>query len=225
VAPTTLPLRDAVQVVVRAAIPLVGVLFLGWSAGNLLVVYFADVLASIYVVCVLACGRLFGFDAGDGPAWWRRLWLGVQLGLTALMPWIVVAVPLGVTLVIVLATVSFDWTAALHDRHLWLAVAAQFGAAVGLLLREYRFVLAQPDADVRIKRAFGLAFLRWAIVLMAAWSVLGALPFFGIVLIAVAAIATVVLELYPNRVLRAFNAPDLAAPPNPPAPVRAHRRH
>jgi len=220
----SLPLRDVIQVVVRAAVPVAGVLFLGWSAGNLLFVYLADVLASIYVVCVLACGRLFGFEAGEGPAWWRRLWLGVQLGMTALVPWIVIAVPLGVTLVIVLARVDFDRAAALHDRHLWLAVAAQFGAAVGLLLRDYRFVLAQPDADFRIRRAFGLAFLRWAIVVMAGWSVLAALPHYGIVLVAVSSLATIALELYPHRVLLQFHAPDLEAPHDARAPVVARSR-
>jgi hypothetical protein len=213
VAVATLPLRDVVHVALRAAIPLAGVLLLGWSAGNLLFVYCADTLASIYVVCVLACGRLFGIDPGGGPAWWRRLSFGIQLGLTALILWLVIAVPMTAMMAFVLAMAKFDWASALHDRHLWLAAAAQFGGAVGLLLREYRFVLAQRDVDWRIKRAFGLAFLRWAIVLIAGWGLLAALPFYGVALVAVASLTTLALELYPDRVLRAFDAHDLAQSP------------
>jgi hypothetical protein len=63
-----LPLPEVVQVVVRAVVPLAGALFLRWSAGNVLFIYCADTLASMYAVCVLACARLFAFDAGGGPA-------------------------------------------------------------------------------------------------------------------------------------------------------------
>ncbi|HEY1325368.1 MAG TPA: hypothetical protein VGI14_00415 [Casimicrobiaceae bacterium] len=209
--PTLLP-RDILHVVFRAAIPLAGVLWLDWSAGNLLFVYLADTLASVYVVCVLTCGRLFAIEPVDGPAWWRRSWFGVQLGMTALMPWLVIAVPFAAMMAVVLSMARLDWASALHDRRLWLAVAAQFGGAVMLLLREYRFVLAQRDADWRIKRAFGLAFLRWAIVLVAGWALLAAPRLYGVILVAVASLVTVALELYPDRVLRAFGAPDLAEP-------------
>jgi hypothetical protein len=138
----------------------------------------------------------------------------VQLGLTALAPWAVIAVPLAVTMAIVLATAGFDWHAAMGARALWIAAAAQFGTAVSLLLRDYDLVDA-PDADRQIKRRFGLVFLRWAIVLFIGWSVLAALPNYGFTIVVACSIATLLLELQPNRTLRALGAGDLAAAPGP----------
>jgi hypothetical protein len=197
-----------VQVVVRAAIPLAGALLLGWSAANLLFVYAADTLASIYAVCVLACGRLFSFDTDRGPAWWRRLWSGGQLALTALLPWGAICAALVVSMALTLQLAGFDWTAGLQDRNLWLAVAGQFSAAIAFVLRDYDAEMAAPDADWRIRRRFGLVFLRWVIVLLAGWSVLAVLPFYGLALVAVCTAATIALELYPDRMLRAFGSPD-----------------
>jgi hypothetical protein len=204
---------EVVQVVVRAAVPLFGALFLGWPAGNLLLVYCADVLAALYVVCVLACGRLFAFDVDAGPAWWRRLWYDVQLALTALLPFAALAVPVAVTMALVLAQVGFDWRHALAERGLWLGVAAQFSAAATLLLREYDAAIAAPDAGWRIKRRAGLAFLRWGVIAMAAWSIIAVLPYRAVLLVAACTLAQIALELYPARVLRSFGAADLAVPP------------
>ena len=224
------PPGDLLHVAVRAAIPLVGIAFFGWPAANVVFVYCVDVLASLYAVCVLTCGRLFAMEPTSGPLWWQRLWSGTQLALSALLPWVAIALPLAVTMGIVLTTAGFDWEAVLHERGLWLAAAAQFGAAVTPLLRDYDFLVEARDADWGIKRRFGLVFLRWVIVLMIGWSVLEALPGYGITIVIACTLATVALELYPNQVLRAFGAADLATPP--PASARpAHgaqrkqRRH
>jgi hypothetical protein len=112
----------------------------------------------------------------------------------------------------------------LHDRRVWLAVLAQFGAAISVLLRDYDAWLTEPGVDWRIRRRFGLVLLRWVIVLIAAWSMLAAFPFYAVALVAVCTLATIALELYPNRVLRAFNAPHLAAPPAQGGARAARRR-
>src|SRR5947209_18207227 len=177
---TPFRLADLVNVAMRALVPLAGIVFLDWQAGNVVFVYCADVLASVYAVCVLVCGRLFTMEPSEGPAWWRRLWAGVQLALTALLPWVVIAVPLAMTMVIVLGSVELDWHAALRSRELWLAAAAQFGAAVALLLRDYDVIIGDRDADRAIKRRFGLVFLRWVIVLLIGWSFLAGLPGYGL---------------------------------------------
>jgi hypothetical protein len=203
---------DVVQVVLRALIPIAGILFLGWSAGNVIFVYCADVLASVYAVCVLACGRLFAMEPAGGPAWWRRLSYGLQLAVTALAPWAAIALPLAGTMAMVLALAGFDWRGALTSRGLWIATAAQFGTAVSLLLRDYDLVEAR-NADWQIKRRFGLVFLRWAIVLVVGWSVLAALPHYGFTIVIACTLATLFLELAPNRTLRAFGAAELAAMP------------
>jgi hypothetical protein len=97
-------------------------------------------------------------------------------------PWLAIALPLAGTMAMVLAMAGFDWQGALGSRELWIATAAQFGVAVSLLLRDYDLVKAR-NADVLIKRRFGLAFLRWAIVLLVGWSVLAALPSYGFTIV------------------------------------------
>jgi hypothetical protein len=84
---------EAVQVVVRAAVPLVGAVFLGWPAANLLFVYCADVLAALYAY---ACSRAAACSARilrstKVPRGGATLWYGVQLALTALVPFAALA--------------------------------------------------------------------------------------------------------------------------------------
>lgn len=215
------PLVDSV---VRAAIPLAGVTLLGWPAASALFLYCADVLAALYAACVLACPRLFGFERAVGPGWWQRLWFGAELALTAAIPWAVVAVALSATMGMVVTLAGFDWHAALSQRGVWLGVLAQFAAAVRSLLRDYDAVLADPDADRRVRRRFGLAFLRWALVAAAGFVVLAWLPQRALVLVALCSAVQVLLELVPDPTLRALHAPDLAEPAAPPLGSREASR-
>ncbi|HTS21185.1 MAG TPA: DUF6498-containing protein [Casimicrobiaceae bacterium] len=214
-----LQMRHAGAVIARALIPIAGVLFLDWSAANLLIVYFADTLASFFAVSVLASGRLAEPDKTSGPAWYQRLHSGFKLaGSGAAVTLIVGLVPFGF-LVFMLLMQDFVWQFALHDRSLWIGVAAQFCAAVTLLLREYREVEASADADRLIRARFGLVFMRWVIVCGVFFAAaeffqpqgggLGA-TIFGFVLVLAYAVATILMELQPERLLAAFG-PDLVA--------------
>jgi len=211
--------RHAGSVSARALVPVAGVLFLHWSAANLLIVYFADTLAAFFAVSVLAAGRLSGGEAPRGPAWYQRLATGARLASSGAMVTLIIGlVPFGF-LVFMLLMQDFVWQFALHDRDLWIGVAAQFCAAVTLLLSEYRHVEAASDADRIIRARFGLVFMRWVVVCMvffAAAELLqpqrgGALAaIFGFVLVLAYALTTIAMELQPNRLIGAF-APDLAA--------------
>jgi hypothetical protein len=212
-----LPLRHVGSVVVRALVPIVGVLFLHWSASNLLIVYFADTLASFFSVSVLAAGRLSGVEETSGPDWYRRLSRGVRLAASGAMIALVIAlVPFGF-LLFMLFLQDFFWRMALYDRDLWIGVAAQFCAAVTLLLREYRRIEADPDADRLIRARFGLVFVRWFVVCGAFMlSAEFLLPFgdvgawlFAFVLVLTYALATIAMELQPWWLLTGFGARDL----------------
>jgi hypothetical protein len=222
--PTTDPAmawRHAGSVIARTLVPTAGVLFLHWSAANLLIVYFADTLAAFFAVSVLAAGRLSPSETPTGPQWYRRLVTGARLaGSGALVTLIVGLVPFGF-LVFMLLMQDFVWQFALHDRDLWIGVAAQFCAAVTLLLREYRRIEAASDADRVIRARFGLVFVRWVIVCMVFFAAAELLQpqgggiladIFGFVLVLAYAVATIVMELQPQRLLAAF-APDLVAQP------------
>jgi len=213
------PFRHVAAVVVRNLVPIVGVLFLHWSATNLLIVYFADTLASFFAVSVLAAGRLSGTEKQDGAAWYQRLARGMQLaGSGAAVTLIVGLVPFGF-LVFMLLMQDFVWQFALHDRDLWIGVAAQFCAAVTMLLREYRRIEAATDADRLIRARFGLIFMRWVAVIVVFFAAVellqpqrgGALAtIFGFVLVLAYAVTTIFMELQPERLLAGF-APDLVA--------------
>jgi hypothetical protein len=215
----TLPLRHGASVIARALIPIAGVLFLGWSAGNLLIIYFADTLASFFSVSVLATGRLTAAAETGGPAWYQRVSAGLQLAANgAMLTAIIGLVPFGF-LVFMLSIQDFVWHFALHDRDLWIGIGAQFCAAVTFLLREYRHIEAEGDADRIIRARFGLAFMRWVIVCGVFFVAVELLQpqrggvlatIFGFVLVLAYAVATIMMELQPQRLLAAF-APDLLA--------------
>jgi hypothetical protein len=216
-----------VNVAARALVPVIGVIAFDWPAANLAIVYFADTIASIYAVSIAACGRLFWFDGQDGDSWWQRAMYGLQVGLAGLTLVAVLAIPLGVSLGLILVQLQFDWDVARHDRTLWLGVAAQFSGALALLIDDFRRLQADPHVDVLIKRRFGLVFLRWIVVMIVGYSGLGVLSprLFGVVIVATYAGATIVMELAPGRMLRVFGAADLD-PANAPtvSPTRARRR-
>jgi hypothetical protein len=232
-----LPLRHVGSVVARALIPIAGVLFLHWSASNLLIIYFADTLASFFSVGVLAAGRLSGVEQASGPEWYRRLSRGLQLaGSGALIALVIALVPFGFLLFMLLLQ-DFFWRMALYDRDLWIGVAAQFCAAVTLLLREYRRIEADPDADRLIRARFGLVFVRWFVVcgvfmlsaeILTPWGETGAW-LFGFVLVLTYALATIAMELQPERLLALFGARDLvpggAKPAQRDAAARDPHRH
>lgn len=223
---SALPLRHVGSVVARALVPIAGVLFLHWSASNLLIVYFADTLASFFSVGVLAAGRLSRVEKASGPEWYRRLSRGLQLaGSGALIALVIGLVPFGFLLFMLLLQ-DFFWRMALYDRDLWIGVAAQFCAAVTLLLREYGRIESDPDADRLIRARFGLIFMRWFVVIGV--FMLGAevlLPFgdvgawlFGFVLVLTYALATIAMELQPWWLLTQFGAGDLVPGGAKPAP-------
>jgi hypothetical protein len=223
--PTTDPTttwRHAGTVIARTLVPIAGVLFLHWSAANLLIVYFADTLAAFFAVSVLAAGRLSASEAPGGPAWYQRVVTGARLASSGAMVTLIVGlVPFGF-LVFMLLMQDFAWQFALHDRDLWIGVAAQFCMAVTLLLREYRQIEAASDADRVIRARFGLVFMRWVIVCMVFFAAAELLEpqnggiladIFGFALVLAYAVATILMELQPQRLLAAF-APDLVQRPS-----------
>ncbi|MDQ2962468.1 MAG: hypothetical protein M3R31_04800 [Pseudomonadota bacterium] len=209
--PAPIPLLHAANVVARSLIPLFGIALLGWSPGKLLIVYCADTIASLLALMMLVCDRVLGIDAGNGPMWWRRINYGLQLFSSALLPTGIIATVFVIWLVIMLGAQTFSWSEAIADRALWVAVAVQFIGALGMAVQDYKVLQADRNPDLRLKRRFAYLFLRWIIVFMAL-EIAGLLGprAAGFVLILAYVAATICFELYPNAVLRAFHAPDLA---------------
>src|SRR2546429_4981559 len=62
------PLAVAIYLVCRNLVPVVGVLFLGWSARQQLVLYFLDTLLALTVLFALALAYFFPIDNEEGMA-------------------------------------------------------------------------------------------------------------------------------------------------------------
>ena len=174
-------------------------------------------MASFFAVSVLAVGRSGAVAETRGPAWHQRLSAGLQLAANgAMLAAIIGLVPFGF-LIFMLYLQEFVWHFAFHDRDLWIGVAAQFCGAVTLLLREYRAIEAAADADRVIRARFGLVFVRWVLVCGVFIATAGILDpqrggitqaIFGFLLVLAYAVATIAMELQPERLLALF-ADDL----------------
>lgn len=205
-------------VIARNVIPVVGVLILGWSAINLVLLYFFDTLGGMWALIAALLTQFFG--GWTTLPWTRRftnlLWvLGLSLFLIAFF-----AIPLGMPVFILLMMQEWDWRAAWTDRgFIFGLVSIVLLSVIGMLRYALRF--QQTPADEKwSRRTFGLLFLRWVAMIALIFLLAGMLlAFTPLVLVISYAALTVVSELYPERFLgmfdTSFNQPP--APYEPPA--------
>ena len=203
------------SLIARNLVPAFGILFLGWSAGNILVLYFVDTLLSMAVVILLIARHITGLgkpgEAGRplrGPLDWARAAAGALLGAG------LISVPLGVPVLIVL--LQFDWSLAdaLADRGFLIGLALQVGASISGCIQAHRDLLARTDDERVLKHRAAFVVARWIVVVVAAivgpFGVLG--PWLGgALLVLVYAAATVYFEVLPGRALRFLNPKEAAA--------------
>lgn len=204
----------AIFVIARNAIPVIGVLFLGWAALNLVILYFFDTLGSMWALIAALLTQFFG---GWTTLPWKTrftnlLWvLGLSFFLIAFF-----AIPLGMPVFILLMMQDWDWRAALNDEgFLFGLVSIVLLSLIGMLRHALRFHQAPVD-EKWTRRTFGLLFLRWVAMIFLIFTFAGMLlPFTPILLVILYAALVVVSELYPQRFLAAFDRSlaTTAAPP------------
>ena len=213
---------DAAQIVARNVVPLAGILLLGWSAQNVLIVYFVDTLLSI---TVLFAGTLRKFAPPiEDDGWAARL--NGEAGMVggALFIACMLAFPLGLPILFMLGG-EVDWQALRSDRQLHIGLLWQFAAAVWSYVGLYQALRTATPEQLRLKRRFSLVFLRWIAMVVAAYSplALAPRPFAGFVFVAIYAGVSIWAELAPDHFLRVMpgGAEDADAPPRG---VRPRRR-
>jgi hypothetical protein len=208
---------------VRNLVPLAGILFLGWSAAAVLILYFVDTLLSMGVMFAGLMRRFLPPPKDEG--WAARLnaetgYIGGALFLCAVM-----AVPLGVPLVFILAGTHLDWKALFVDRGFVTGLAMQAAAAFWSGRDLYRALEARTPEELRLKRRFALVFLRWIAVIM--FSYFGIVYLLGrfapLFFVAIYAAATFMIEVAPDRFLRIM--PGGAEDAEPAAAAPAARTH
>ena len=204
----------AAQIVARNVVPLVGVLMLGWSAQNVLIVYFADTLLAM---TVLFAGVLRNFAPPiENDGWAARI--NGEAGMIGGAVFIacMLAFPLGLPILFMLGG-RVDWEALLSDRQLHVGLLWQCAAAAWSYVDLYRALRTSTPEQLRLKRRFSLVFLRWIALVIVAYSPLALLfgRSGGLLFVALYAAVSVWTELAPDHFLRVLPGGAEDADPSP----------
>jgi hypothetical protein len=203
------------------------VLALGWSARDLLLLYFADTLAGCWAAVAAVLAWAAGADRHERVRDGLHSLAAAAAGALALVPFL--AVPLGMPLLFTLGPPTVEaWRGLMADRGFVAGLAGIALAAVVTTVRHLLALAAGGAGHLGVKQAFGILLTRWLVVLVAAYwgaALLGrGAPVF---LLAVYAAATAWSELQPGRfaTLLPGRRPGAAAgPPGRPAPGPRRRR-
>ena len=215
------------QIVARNLVPVVGLLAFDWSASTVLLLYFVDTMLSIGVIFA---GLMSWFGRGSGEDRWASR-LNAEVGYVAGAAFLVafIAVPLGMPLVFVGAWAGWDDIRTLFsDPALQAGIAWQVVAAVWSYGGLWRELHVRSPEELRDKRRFSLLFLRWVVILLAVYSPIAWLfgRFLPHLLVALYAGASIVVEIAPDRFLRAMPGGAEDADPLPgTANARRGKRH
>jgi len=211
------------QIIARNIVPLAGILFLGWNAQNVLIVYFADTMLTL---AVLFAGVLRHFAPpieDDGWAARANGEVGMIGGAVFLM--LVIAVPLGVPLLFMLGG-HFDWRAVLNDSNLQVGLLWQCAAAFWSYLELYRALRHATPDELRMKRRFALVFLRWMALVMVAFFGVGFVlgRYSALFFVAIYVAVSIWAEIAPDRFLRVIPGGAEDAEPVPSTRVDGDRQ-
>jgi hypothetical protein len=223
VAPTPVEIANTVA---RNIVPLAGIVFFGWSASTVLVLYFAD---TIFAMAVMFAGlaRYFMPPVAD-EGWAARANGEAGAVAAALFLAAVVAVPLGVPVIFMLAGTDTTLDSLAADPAFRGGLVMQAIAAVWSGAGLYSALRTHTPDQLRLKRRFALVFLRWVVVLMVAYT--GLVMVFGkwapFVFVAVYAATSIVIDIAPDKFLGVMpgGAEDAMEPARPAAVPPGKRR-
>jgi len=198
------------QVVARNATPLAGILFLGWSAGNVLLLYFWDTLLAMGVIFAGLASVFARNEEGAAAT------INGQVGAVATAAFLCAffAVPLGVPLIFVLGPSGFEWRDAVADHGFRIGLVTQAIAAFWSYVELYRALQTHSLEQLRLKRRFALVFLRWLAVLMVIYTGISLLVG-PLLFVAVYAGVSIFAEVAPDKFLRAMPGGAEDADPDP----------
>lgn len=220
-----LPATAIAQVIARNIVPLAGIVFLGWSARNVLIIYFVDTLLTMAVIFAGVLRKFAPPIENDG--WAARLngEAGMIGGGVFMM--IVFAVPLGVPLLFMLGG-DVNVRELLADSSLRAGLVWQCVAAMASYFELYRALRTATPEQLQLKRRFALVLLRWMALVMVAYLGVGFLAgrFAALIFVAIYVAVSIAAELAPDRFLRAMpgGAEDASLSGTPAAGRRDIRR-
>lgn len=216
------------QIVARNIVPLAGVLFLGWHAASVLLLYFIDTMLAIGVMVaglMAVMPRYAPNVRAIGP---------IRIVAATLLLLAFMSVPLGMPLAIMFAANDVNWRELLADSGLRAGAIMQAAAAVWSYIDFTRALRDHSPDELRVKRRFALVFLRWVGVLMVMFTSVGI--YFPVLVIAAYVAISIWEEIAPDHFLRAAGdtedidaaatgaTPEQARPRQAPLRRSRHRR-
>ncbi|MEO8755962.1 MAG: DUF6498-containing protein [Casimicrobiaceae bacterium] len=190
--------------VARNIVPLGGILFFGWSAANVLILYFLDTLLAMGVM--FAGLMRYFLPPPKDEGWAARANAEVGYVGAAFMICAFLAVPLGVPLIFMLMGSGLAWRDLLSDPAFRTGLVLQGIAAFWSCSDLYRALQTHTPEELRLKRQFALVFLRWMVVIMVTYMGVGFIfgHYAAFFFVAIYTAATIVIDVAPDRFLRAM---------------------
>lgn len=192
--------QRVISVIIRNGISVIGVLWLGWSAERMVLLYFVDTMAGIWAVLTAI---VYLLSNGASANWGDKLYNGGNAALGALFIVALVGVPLGLPL---LFMVQWNW------QSLWqlLETSSFLNAALGIgitnLVLSIRLYFKEINSKAiytfqsPINRHFAILLTRWAFLV---FSIYAASTFLGnatkYVCVVIYAVSTIYSELFPSQ--------------------------
>jgi len=204
------------QIVARNVVPIVGVIAFGWSAVNVLLLYFVDTMLSMGVMFAALASYFTRQSSDDGVA--ARINGEAGAIAVAVFLCLFIAVPLGMPLVFVGAMSHWEgFTALWNDQSLLAGIAWQVVAAIWSYWGLWQELRYRTPEEVRLKRRFALVMLRWFVIIAAVYLPLAFLfgRFLPFVLVVLYAGTTIFVEIAPDRFLRMMPGGAADADPLP----------
>lgn len=190
------------SLVARHAVPVAGVLFLGWPAGNVLVLLALDTLLALTALGLLVMIHVTGFDDHDGPLEGHVPWGKVLLALPIML--LLFALPVGIPFAAIAG--AFDWQPeALTLPELQVAIAVQLAASSSAFVQLHRSLDVRYDDETVLARQFMFQLARWVVLSFVVFAGVAGLfgpRFGGALLLLVYGAASVWFELFPREAAR-----------------------
>jgi len=189
--------------IARHLIPIIGIFFLGWSAGNIVVLYFADTLGALWAIF---CAGMFQFSPGlfqqSLPS---RLWTMGGLAVVGLFLVAFFAVPLGMPLFFVTVSANWSWQEAVAEQGFVFGLITIVVLSVVGMARHTMMLRSDPRGMDILKREFGIVMTRWVIVILLVYFIALLLGEWGMFILVLAyAGGTIAAEVAPDRFANLF---------------------
>jgi hypothetical protein len=203
-----LALALVVNVIVRNLVPIIGLVFLHWSPGQLILLYFADTLFTI--AALIAALAMYFLPPDPSEGWAARLNALAGPFIAAGFLTLFMAVPLGVPVIFMLADTGFSLGETLANPGFQSGLAAQFLAALISFRDLHAAMRTHTPEAIGLKKRFGLVFLRWVALMMVTYTGLPMLlgRFGPYLLVLFYSVVLTYTELLPDHFLRSFGGFD-----------------